>query len=200
MARKVKHLKKKPLVLICAEGGSNSTEFKYLKRFSCRDLRIKCCSGNDTDVNGMVANLINYIDKEDIKNEDNCKIFLMIDADLSKKRIKQIQSIEKQCKRHNIEIITSSPTLEIWFLLHFRKDKLNFDNSLGVKNELNKVKTKYGLSNEDSFYTFLLNKNNIASAIENAKSLLVVENDVSIYFSNPHTMIYKIIEAINFLK
>lgn len=64
MARRVKHLKKKPLVLICAEGGSNSTEFKYLRRFSSRDLRIKCCLGNDTDVNGMVANLINYIDKE----------------------------------------------------------------------------------------------------------------------------------------
>lgn len=198
MARRVKHLKKKPLVLICAEGGSNSTEFKYLRRFSSRDLRIKCCSGNDTDVNGMVANLINYIDKEDIKNEDNCRIFLMIDTDLSKERIKQIESIEKLCKKYNIEIITSSPTLEIWFLLHFRKDKLNFANSLSVKSALNKVKSKYGLFNEDLFFTFLLN--NIASAIENAKSLMVVENKDSIYFSNPHTMVYKIIEAINFLK
>ena len=122
----------------------------------------------------------------------------MIDTDLSKERIKQIQSIEKLCKKHNIEIITSSPTLEIWFLLHFRKDKLNFANSLSVKSELNKVKTKCGLLNEDLFFTFLLN--NIASAIENAKSLLVVENKDSIYFSNPHTMVYKIIEAINFLK
>ena len=198
MARRVKHLKKKPLVLICAEGGVNSTEFKYLRRFSSRDLRIKCCSGNDTDVNGMVTNLIKYIDKEDIKNEDNCRIFLMIDTDLSKERIKQIQSIEKLCKKHNIEIITSSPTLEIWFLLHFRKDKLNFANSLSVKSDLNKVKSKYGLLNEDLFFTFLLD--NYTCAIENAKSLMVVENKDSIYFSNPHTMVYKIIEAINFLK
>lgn len=84
----------------------------------------------------MLNDLLNYIVNEDIKSEENCKIFLVLDTDLNKTRINEIKEIEEKCNKNNIEIITSS-TFEIWYLIHYRSNKLNFLSSKEVKKELN---------------------------------------------------------------
>lgn len=81
----------------------------------------------------MLEDLINYINNEDIKSEDECKIFLVIDTDLNENRIKKIEEIIPKCQKYNIEVITSAPTFEIWYLMHYRKNKLKFSTSQDVK-------------------------------------------------------------------
>ncbi len=54
-------------------------------------LRIQFSSGNSTDPEGMLEDLITYINNEDVKSEDECKIFLVIDTDLNEKRINKIK-------------------------------------------------------------------------------------------------------------
>ena len=133
MVKGVRKLKKKPLLVICTEGGNNSLEAQYLKTFQSRNFRFSFCSGNNTDVDGMYRNLCNHIKNEDIKNEDTCRIFLILDTDLSNERINKIKCIEAKCKKKNIEIITSAPTFEIWLLMHFKQNKLTFQSSEKVK-------------------------------------------------------------------
>ena len=116
--RKVKKQLKRPLIVICSEGEAKSSEYYYFRHFSTRNLRIQFSTGDNTDPKGMLDNLLKYIQREDIKSEDNVRIFLVLDTDLDDKRIKEIKAIEKVCLRNKIEIITSAPTFEIWYLLH----------------------------------------------------------------------------------
>ena len=91
----------------------------------------------------MVDDLINYMHNIDAKSEDYIRTFLVLDTDLIEKRISEIKEIEQKCKDNNIEIITSAPTFEIWFLMHFRNSKLRFQTSKDVKRKLEKVNGTY---------------------------------------------------------
>lgn len=74
--RQIKKIKKKPLIVICSEGGKKTSEYYYFRNFSIRDLRIQFSTGNNTDPKGnMLADLLKYIDNEDIKSEDMVRIF-----------------------------------------------------------------------------------------------------------------------------
>ena len=187
--------KKTPLIVICSEGGKNTSEETYFKNFKRPDLRIQFSSGNSTDSKGMLEDLINYIKNEDIESEDNCRIFLVLDTDLDDEKINMIKTIEKECKDRNIEIITSAPTFEIWYLMHFRDNRLVFSNSKEVKRE---IKTLIG-GYRESTNIFPIINNWVDKAIKTAKSIEtnVNNNGEDLHKHNPHTSVYKIIDAID---
>lgn len=110
MARgQLRHHKKKPLIVICSEGGKKSSEYYYFRNYTNRNLRIQFSTGNSTDPKGMLDDLLKYMHNEDIASEDNCRVFLVLDTDLSEKRINEIREIKQKCIDNNIEIITSAP-------------------------------------------------------------------------------------------
>ena len=124
---------KRPIIIIGSEGEGRNTEKCYFGNFSKNDLRIK------------------------FSTEDYIRTFLVLDTDLSEKRISEIKEIEQKCKDNNIEIITSAPTFEIWFLMHFRNNKLRFQTSKDVKRELEKVNGTY--SETMDMYNKIKNQN-----------------------------------------
>ena len=195
MARRIQRLKKKPLIVICSEGGQKSSEYYYFRNFKTRDLRIQFSTGNNTDPKGMLNNFLDYIKNEDIDSEDNCRKFLLFDTDLDEKRIKEIIKIREKCKKHNIEIIISAPTFEIWYIMHFRDNKLIFSSSQKVKLEVGKLLNCEYIESMD---VYKLVKSKQAFAVEVAKNVekknLGINSDV--IYSNPVSDIYKIIEAI----
>lgn len=79
MGRIVNKKERKPLIVICSEGGKRSSEYYYFRSFATRDLRVQFSTGNSTDPEGMLQDLLKYITNEDIKSEDNCKVYLVID-------------------------------------------------------------------------------------------------------------------------
>src|SRR5574344_1803368 len=138
---RIKH--KKPLIVICSEGGNNTSEKNYFRNFRTRDLRIQFSSGNSTDPQGMLDDLLKYIKNEDIASEEQYQVFLVLDTDLNQNRIKNIESIIPKCIENNISIISSSPTFEIWYLMHYRAKNLKFKTSKEVKNEIQKIIPNY---------------------------------------------------------
>ena len=192
--RKIVSKKKKPLIVICTEGGKKSSEYLYFRHFASRDLRIQFSSGNSTDPEGMLEDLINYINNEDIKSEDECKIFLVIDTDLNENRIKKIEEIIPKCQKYNIEIITSAPTFEIWYLMHYRKNKLKFSTSQDVKKELEKINGIYK-ENMDMYQSIIEMLEEAKKTALNIDQKIINDNE-DLFRRNPHTSIYKIIVAI----
>ena len=192
--RKIVSKKKKPLIVICTEGGKKSSEYLYFRHFASRDLRIQFSSGNSTDPEGMLEDLINYINNEDIKSEDECKIFLVIDTDLNENRIKKIEEIIPKCQKYNIEIITSAPTFEIWYLMHYRKNKLKFSTSQDIKKELEKINGIYK-ENMDMYQSIIEMLEEARKTALNIDQKIINDNE-DLFRSNPHTSIYKIIVAI----
>ena len=185
---------KKPLIIICSEGEGKNTEKCYFGNFSNKDLRIKFSTGGSTDPKGMVNDLINYMNNIDAKSEDYIRTFLVLDTDLNEKRIRKIKEIEQKCKENNIEIITSAPTFEIWFLMHFRNNKLKFSTSKDVKKELEKVNGAY-LETMD-MYEKIKNKTDDARKIAQSIEKQIIKNQEDLLKSNPHSSVYKILDAI----
>ena len=193
--RQLRHNKKKPLIVICSEGGKKSSEYYYFRNHTNRDLRIQFSTGNSTDPKGMLDDLLKYIRNEDITSEDNCRIFLVLDTDLDERRISEIKEIEQECIDNNIEIVTSAPTFEIWYLMHYRNNRLKFQTSKEVKRELQKINGTY----EESMDMYKIIKDSTDNARGTAQSLeqQIIRNKDDLLSSNPHTSIYKILDAID---
>lgn len=196
MARgQLRKSKKKPLIVICSEGGKKSSEYYYFRNHTNRDLRIQFSTGNSTDPKGMLDDLLKYIRNEDIASEDNCRIFLVLDTDLDERRISEIKEIEQECIDNNIEIVTSAPTFEIWYLMHYRNNRLKFQTSKEVKRELQNINGTY----TESMDMYKIIKDSTDNARSTAQSLeqQIIRNKEDLLCSNPHTNIYKILDAID---
>ena len=193
--RQLRQSKKKPLIVICSEGGKKSSEYYYFRNHTNRDLRIQFSTGNSTDPKGMLDDLLKYIRNEDIASEDNCRIFLVLDTDLDEKRISEIKEIEQECIDNNIEIVTSTPTFEIWYLMHYRNNRLKFQTSKEVKRELQNINGTY----TESMDMYKIIKDSTDNARSTAQSLeqQIIKNKEDLLSSNPHTSIYKILDAID---
>lgn len=194
MARRQLKQQKKPLIVICSEGGKKSSEYYYFRNYTNRNLRIQFSTGNSTDPLGMLEDLLKYIHNEDIASEDNCRIFLLLDTDLSKKRINEIKEIKQKCIDNNIEIITSAPTFEIWYVMHYRNNRLRFNTSKEVKKELQSLNGTY----TESMNMYKIIKNSTDNARNTAKFFeqQTLKNKEDLLSSNPHTSIYKILDVL----
>ncbi|MCI2041440.1 MAG: RloB family protein [Bacilli bacterium] len=195
MARRQLKQQKKPLIVICSEGGKKSSEYYYFRNYTNRNLRIQFSTGNSTDPSGMLEDLLKYIRNEDIASEDNCRIFLVLDTDLSEKRINEIKEIKQKCIDNNIEIITSAPTFEIWYVMHYRNNRLRFNTSKEVKKELQILNGTY----TESMNMYKIIKNSTDNARNTAKFFeqQTLKNRENLLSSNPHTSIYKILDVID---
>ena len=193
--RQLRQSKKKPLIVICSEGGKKSSEYYYFRNHTNRDLRIQFSTGNSTDPKGMLDDLLKYIRNEDITSEDNCRIFLVLDTDLDERRISEIKEIEQECIDNNIEIVTSAPTFEIWYVMHYRNNKLKFQTSKEVKRELQNINGTY----TESMDMYKIIKDSTDNARSTAQSIeqRIIRNKEDLLCSNPHTSIYKILDAID---
>lgn len=193
--RQLRQSKKKPLIVICSEGGKKSSEYYYFRNHTNRDLRIQFSTGNSTDPKGMLDDLLKYIRNEDIASEDNCRIFLVLDTDLDERRISEIKEIEQECIDNNIEIVTSAPTFEIWHLMHYRNNRLKFQTSKEVKRELQNINGTY----TESMDMYKIIKDSTDNARSTAQSFeqQIIRNKEDLLSSNPHTSIYKILDAID---
>ena len=196
--RQIKQNKRKPLIVICSEGGKKSSEYYYFRNYASRDLRVQFSTGNSTDPKGMLEDLLKYIRNEDISSEDEYKIFLVLDTDLDNKRINEIKEIEQQCNDNNIEIITSAPTFEIWYIMHYRNNRLKFLLSKDVKKELQIINGYY----TESMDMYKMINKSTSSARNTAKNIeqQAVKNNEDLFKLNPHTSIYKILDTIDEFK
>ena len=187
--------KRKSFVVIACEG-RNKTETIYFNNYSTRKCVIRFSTGVHTNPLGMVKDLINYMKNEDMSVEYGDKIYLLIDTDINENKNNQIKNVKQICEKNGIELITSTPTFEVWYLLHFGFMSKMFNCSKQVKD---KVKEKIkGYSESMNVFPKIMKKTD--KAIENAKRLeeIHLENGKDLYSDecNPYTGVYKIVEEI----
>ena len=109
--------KRNPIIVIGCEG-ANKTEEIYFKNFNTRRCIIKFSRGNSTDPVGIVKDLIKFIDNE-IGREDDDKYYVVLDTDVNQDKQSQIDKAKKLAIDNGVEFITSTPTFEYWYRLHF---------------------------------------------------------------------------------
>ena len=183
-----------PLIIIGCEG-KNKTEKTYFKNFNSRKCIIKFSKGNSTDPVGIVKDLLKFIDTE-IEREENDKYYAIFDTDVSKGLQNQINEAKKLAKKNGVEIITSTPTFEFWYILHFLYTTKVYSSSENVIEDLiNEVK-QY----EKNMNLYPIIKENTKFAIENAKKVEKYHIDLGQELDNekcnPYTSAYKIVEEL----
>lgn len=186
---------RRPIVAIGCEG-KNKTETIYFKNFSSRECIVKFSPGTHTDPVGMANDLIDFIKKEDIKTEYGDKIYLLIDTDVKENKQKQIDETKEICDKYDIELITSTPTFEYWYILHYGYTSKSYRNSKQVKSEM-KMKISNYSENMD---VYPIIKDKIDIAIVNAKKIEKYQKEngkmIDSEEANPHTSVYRVVEEM----
>ena len=185
---------KKSFVIIGCEG-RNKTEKNYFKNFHSKECIIKFAKGNSTDPKGIVQDIVNYINSE-IEIDGNDKIYAVFDTDVGQNKQQQIEDAKRLAEANGVEIITSTPAFEIWFLLHFGYTTKAFVSNKALQDELEKQIPDYSKSNN----TYLAVKDLTGQAIKNAKRLEKYQlNEGQVLDSescNPYTAVYKVTEEL----
>lgn len=193
--RNLNKRKRKSIIAIGCEG-KNKTETIYLKNFSSRKCIIKFSTGKHTDPLGMANDLIEFIKNEDIKEEYGDKIYLIIDTDVNQNKQSQINKAKKICKSNNIELITSTPAFEYWYLLHFGYTSKSYQSSMQIKNDIKSKIPSYS----ESMNVYPIIKDKTSTAIANAKKIEKYQKEngqvIDSEKANPHTSAYRVVEEL----
>ena len=183
-------------VVVIACEGNNETETIYFRNYKSRKCNIKFSTGRHTDPLGMVNDLINYIKKEDIKAEYGDKMYLLMDTDVNQNKQKQIDEVKKICMQNGIELITSTPTFEYWYILHYQYTTKNYRDSKQVKTELKSLIPSYS----ESLDIYPIIKGKTDTAIKNSKKVEKYQassgNSIDSDNANPHSSVYKVVEEL----
>lgn len=188
--------KQKSKILIAAEG-KNKTEKTYFSNFEDgkKTYNITYARGNNTDPLKLVKMLIQEIDelKLDLKDDDVAYCIFDTDVDPNKNRI--IEEAIQLARKNNINVITSSPCFELWFLLHYDYTTANMDSEEVIK-RLKEYYPKY--EKNINIYPDIIKE--IDLAIDRAKKLEKYQTDnnrrIGTVEANPNTEAYKIVEYL----
>lgn len=193
--RNKKDRQKNSFVIIGCEG-ANKTEKLYFKNFHSKNCIIKFAKGNSTDPKGIVQDIVNYINSDIEEMDENDKVYAVFDTDVNQNKQKQIEDAKKIAKENGVEIITSTPTFELWFLLHYGYTTKSFVSNNDLQNELKRHIDRY-VKNSNTYLTI---KDFTRQAIVNSKKLEKYQLDrgqaLDSEICNPYTSVYKIVEEL----
>ena len=193
-----KYNRKSKRVILVSYEGNNKTERYYFDSFKGIDKNytIKTVPGNETDPVSLVKQTINKVKELRLDLSKDDKAYCIFDTDIDLKKNVQIRKAIELGKLNNICIITSSPCIEFWFLIHYEYTTKYLTNNDAIK-RLKEYCSDY--SKNCNMYSILYSKLN--TAIENAKKLekFHLSNNISIQTveANPHTDVYLIVEELS---
>ena len=193
--RNRKQRKRKSFIVIKCEG-DNETEQIYFNNFKSRECIIKYPDGNSTDPVGMANELVSFMNSEDINSENGDKIYLLIDTDVNANKQKQIDEAKKICDECGIELITSTPSFEFWYMLHFGYTTGPYTSSKDIKRKMKKKILGY----TESTNVYPIIKDNTDEAMNYAEKVEKLHKQngrkIDSEDANPHTSAYRVLKEI----
>ena len=193
--RNRKQRERKSFIVIKCEG-DNETEQIYFNNFKSRECIIKYPDGNSTDPVGMANELVSFMNSEDINSKNGDKIYLLIDTDVNANKQKQIDEAKKICDEYGIELITSTPSFEFWYMLHFGYTTGPYTSSKDIKRKMkNKI---LGYTESTNVYPII--KDNTDEAMNYAEKVEKLHKQngrkIDSEDANPHTSAYRVLKEI----
>ena len=193
--RNRKQRERKSFIVIKCEG-DNETEQIYFNNFKSRECIIKYPDGNSTDPVGMANELVSFMNSEDINSKNGDKIYLLIDTDVNANKQKQIDEAKKICDEYGIELITSTPSFEFWYMLHFGYTTGPYTSSKDIKRKMKKKILGY----TESTNVYPIIKDNTDEAMNYAEKVEKFHKQngrkIDSEDANPHTSAYRVLKEI----
>lgn len=181
-------MKLRESIYVIGEGLTEKYYFQHLKK-----LKFYSCVVRPRFFSSK--NSIYYLEKrtKELLSAD-VKVICAFDADVSQRnkeeQLKLQRFIAKYKNNDQVILCDSLPSIEFWFLLHFKKTNKHFANYNAIRDELRKYITDYDKTEkylmQDKWVKVLILKQE--KAIDNIKGLK--QNNIS------YTNIYKAIEIL----
>lgn len=191
MARKQRIKHKRKSIFVLGDGQTEQYYFDHLKNLRGYNYKIRPRLFDDLSIENAESKI------DELISGDADMIFYFTDYDTIVNQEKQDKFLafkKKYQDNHNVFILESMPSIEFWFLLHFKKTTQHFTNSKDVEKELKKKLQGYSKRKqflENSGWVEKLCENN---QIEDArkKSIAILKEKQSIsdedYF--PYTKVH----------
>ena len=184
-------------VILVAYEGKNKTERNYFDSFKGIDKNytIKVVPGNETDPVNLVKQTIDKAKELRLVLEDDDRAFCIFDTDVNPSKNTQIKEAIKLAQNNSVVVITSSPCIETWFLLHYEYTTANMNSDAVIK-RLKEHFPKY--TKNCNMYPIIVDKTK--EAYDNAKKLEKYQKennrDIQSVEANPHSDVYQIIDEL----
>lgn len=127
--------------------------------------------------------------------QDDDVAYCVFDTDIDPNKNKIIEEAIRLAMKNHIKIITSSPCIELWFLLHYDYTTANMSSESVIK-RLKKFYPQY--EKNVNIYPDIIE--NLDTAIKRAKKLENYQLDnnrrIGTVEANPNTELYKIVEYL----
>ncbi len=196
-ADRVRKLRKQKNNILIAVEGKNKTEKLYFNNFDDgkQPYSIIFARGNFTDPLNLVKMLIKEINILGLNLKEGDIAYCIFDTDVDPSKNDIINEAKKLANSNNIKVITSTPSIELWFLLHYKYTTASMNN----KNVIENLK-KYYPDYEKNINIYPDIKDKTRVVIKRAKELesfqLSNGKVIGNVETNPNTEIYKIVEEL----
>lgn len=117
--------------------------------------------------------IYNQSSKQNSGNEKSCDKLQRFVQSLRKK------ANQKKYLDKDIHLLINNPSIEFWYLLHFKQSNKFYSNSASVETELKKYLKSYAKDNEryrKQIFSLLYDK--LSDAIDNAKLIKIDDSDI----------------------
>lgn len=166
--------------------GKNKTERLYLNHFKSRfeNFSLNIIDSEETDALNMVKRANRFWKENDLSyKHDHLFVLLDIDANLNKYLL--TEKLQKEYP--HIDIVTSNPCIEVWYLLHYRYTTQYMSSPECIK-KLRHELPNYS-KNKDIYNQLMPNFQNALDNLEKLKEFHSTNND-----KNPFTEIDLILQ------
>ena len=183
---------RKKIVVIGTEG-KNKTEVLYFRELEKKQNRYHCifAPGNETDPVKIVRNTAKKAREEELSFKEGDMAISVFDLDADEAKFLQLQEAKAVAGKKSIQIITSNPCFEIWYLEHFGFSTKPFSSSSAAVKELEKKLPGYH-KNHCDIETLYPNTKEAINNCERLDKYHTDNNDVT-EMANPRTDMYKVI-------
>lgn len=189
--------KSKRVILVSYEGKKNKTENNYFSNYNGRDKSyvIRMVPGSETDPVNIVKQTIQEVKKLGLDLNEDDRAYCIFDTDNNTSKNSQIKEAVMIAQENNIGVITSSPCIELWFLLHYEYTTANMNSDEVIK----RLKTHYPKYNKNCNIYPIINdktKKAYANAIKLEQYQKQNNRNIKSVEANPHSDVYQIIDEL----
>ena len=185
-------------LIVLGTEGNNKTEVLYFRNLEKvqKEYRFIFVQGKETDPIKILRNTIRRSKDEELSFKHGDLAITIFDLDLDATKRHQFNEALAVSKKNNVQILTSNPCFELWYLEHFGYSSKPFNSNSELIRELEEYLPDYEKNSCD--FDVLYPKT--GEAINNCEKLdehHVQTGSVEPFeFNNPRTDVYRLVKIL----
>lgn len=182
-----KQYRRKTIVL--GSEGNNKTETLYFSELERKHNRYHFIfvNSNDTDPCGIINATAIKAKLEKIDRADGDIAVAIFDLDLNQNKIKDIDKTINLANNKKVELYTSNPCFELWYLLHFAYTTSSYSSNNELLNRLKRYIPNYEKDKCNFDVLNPLTKNAIKNATKMKEQIKKTSKNKNHMIDNPNT-------------